>query len=497
MIGAVQRVYQRDSSAAGRIAIAAAVLAPLGLWSAGRVVPDVGDGVNHHLSAHLAFAHPGMLLDAWSKPLFTLLAAPLASLGFAGTVLFQALVTLASAGVLWHFGQRAGWRAPWIAPLLLYVAPGTWDALLSGWTEPLFGLVLIAALWSLGGARWRLAYLLVGLLPFVRAEGWVLMVWWALLALATGRAALLLPLASGHLAYAIAGTLVVHHDPLWMFRENPYWLADRTYGHGTWAHFFTGYPTIAGLPAALATATAGVAIALRRAHGLRHRHRTALGEDCPEALWSDFVLGSLVAYFAAHVIFWRFGLFKSFGLLRVLIAVLPLGSLLVAGELDALCRRFPPRLARLAQWGACLVLVVWALGDQPSSVRLGARLQPSVQQRAVDAAVARLRTVYATPADTPLVYSSNPYVAFALDLDVFDRARSRALAELNDMEPVPGAVIVWDSWFSVAEHGLTDEELRRLALDDRQGFVVRSPDGGSYEVVTGIVPLTASPVPPR
>jgi hypothetical protein len=143
------------------------------------------------------------------------------------------------------------------------------------------------------------------------------------------------------------------------------------------------------------------------------------------------------------------------------------------------------------------VLVLWAVGDQPSSVRLGARLRPSVQQRAVDAAVARLRTVYATPGDTPLVYSSSPYVAFALDLDVFDLARSRALAELKDTEPVPGAVIVWDSWFSVAEHGLGADQLQRMALDDRQGFVVRSPDGGSYEVVTGTVPLTASPATPR
>ncbi|MBY0274043.1 hypothetical protein K2Z84_01785, partial [Candidatus Binatia bacterium] len=258
-----------DLPVAARIAIAAALLAPLGLWSAGHVVSDVGDGVNHHLTAHLVHAHPRMLLDSWSKPLFTLLSAPLASLGFAGTVLFQSLVTLASAGALWHLGRRAGWRAPWIAPLLLYVAPGTWDALLSGWTEPLFGLVLLAALGSLAAARWRLAYLLIGLLPFVRAEGWVLMVWWAMLALAARRPALLLPLAAGHVAYAIAGALFVHHDPLWMFHENPYWLADRAYGHGGWTHFFIGYPTIAGLPAALATATAAVAVALRRAASLR------------------------------------------------------------------------------------------------------------------------------------------------------------------------------------------------------------------------------------
>jgi hypothetical protein len=493
-VSSVATVVRRvDAAIATRLAIAAALLVPVGIWSATHVVSDVGDGVNHHLAAHLAFAHPQMLLDAWCKPLFTLLAAPLASLGFAGTVLFQSVTTLGTATLLWAIGMRAGWRAPWLAPLLLYVAPGTWQALLSGWTEPLFGLLLVAALWSLERERWTRAYLLIGFLPFVRAEGWVLMLWWALLAIALGRLALVLPLALGHVVYAIAGTLFIHHDPLWMFRQNPYWVADRPYGNGTWTHFVDGFPAVAGLPAAVLVAAAIASVLLRRVRGLTSR--SDRGED-EAARWCDFVAGSFLVYFVTHVVLWRFGLFKSFGLLRVLIAVLPVAALVATRELERLCAALPAIAARLAPWAIAVVLVGFALGDRPTSLTRAGLLRPTDQQRAVDAAVAVLRTSHATPAETPLVYSANPYVPFALDLDVFDRRRSRMIAEIAGDPPAPGAIVVWDSWFSVAEHGVSADRLAALTLEERRSFVVRSPDGGWYEVVTGRVPVTALPAAP-
>lgn len=89
MSGFVPGAGSRAASLPLRAAVAVAVLLPVGLWCSSHVVSDVGDGVFHYLAAHLAFAHPRLLLDAWCKPLFTLLAAPLASSGFAGMVLFQ------------------------------------------------------------------------------------------------------------------------------------------------------------------------------------------------------------------------------------------------------------------------------------------------------------------------------------------------------------------------------------------------------------------------
>lgn len=471
-----------------RAAMASTVLLPVGLWWASHVVSDVGDGVFHYLAAHFAFAHPRLLLDAWCKPLFTLLAAPLASTGFAGMVLFQALVTLATAVLLGRIAKQDGWRAPWLAALLLYAAPGTWNALLSGLTEPLFGLLLVVALWSVERRRARWAYLVVGFLPFVRAEGWVLMVWWAALAARDRRADLVLALLCGHAVYGVVGTLFVYHDPLWMFRQNPYWVVDRSYGHGTWSHFFVGYPGIAGLPAALATGAAAVALVARRAAASRGSERSATSAD--DARWCDLYLGSFAAYFVAHVIFWRFGLFKSFGLTRVLVAVLPVAALVVAREVDRLGRCLPGDRGAFAAWGTAVVVAWYAMGDHSTALRLADRLRPTDQQRAVDAAVAWVRTRHATPADTPVVYSSNPYVALALDLDVFDRARARFVAELTDQPAIGGALVVWDSWFSVAEHGYARERLEAMALEERQHFRVDAADGGFYEVVTGRLPVT-------
>lgn len=468
-----------------RVLGALALLVPVGVWCASHAVSDVGDGIFHYLAAHFAFSHPRLLLDSWCKPLFTLLAAPLASAGFAGMVLFQALVTAGTAAILCRIGGEAGWKSPWLPALLLYVAPGTWTALASGWTEPLFGLLLVLALRSVERGRQRAAFAVVGFLPFVRAEGWVIMAWWAVIGLKERRPGLLVAALAGHVLYAIAGTLFVFHDPLWMFRQNPYWVIDRTYGHGSWMHFFARSPDIAGLPVAIATAAAGLAILSRRAVAARAAVASPTAAD--DARWCDFQLGSFAAYFFAHVVFWRFGLFKSFGLSRVLIAVLPVAALVVGREVELLGRRLRGAIpAGVPAYALAIVVVCHAFGNHPTALQIATR---SDQQRAADAAVAWIRTKYATAAETPLVYSSNPYMAFLLDLDVFDPTRSRFVSELVDSPPVGGALVVWDSWFSVAEHGFSSEKLATLSLEDSQRFRVNGTGGGFYEVVTGRVPF--------
>jgi hypothetical protein len=473
--------------------VGVALLVPVSAWLIFGALPDVGDGVNHYLGAHLAFAHPQFLLDPWFKPLFTLLAAPFAWFGFPGMVVFQAVVLLLSATMLWKIATARGLRFRWVAPLLLLVAPSTARALLSGLTEPLFGLLLVTALWSCERERWGWGYLLVGSCAFVRAEGWVLMLWWGLLALRERRWWLLVALSCGHLVYAAVGALWIVHDPLWMFHLNPYWISERAYGHGTWKHFFRDYPFVAGAPFATATVLAAMLLSIRCALArIRHARGAGDADSASDERWLLFYLGSFAAYFFAHVVFWRFGLFNSFGLPRVFVAILPVAAIVVAREWDLLVRRASPIVATLLTWTLAMALLSFALGDGATALRFHDLLTRREQQLAIDQAVARLRTVYATPGETPPVYFSSPYVAFALDLDIMDQAFARSIKELTEGPPRPGALVVWDSWFSVVEQGVTREALDRLPLDDRQVFVADGSSGERYEVVTGRVSGQAS-----
>lgn len=481
-----ERPWQTLVTSRGAIVVVL-LLVPELLWLRYGVTTDLGDGVTHYLAARIALDHPELLLDAWCKPLFTLLAAPFARLGFGGMIAFQALVGWVTLLALARTSALGGLRFPWLAPVLLVLQPGFAGALLTGLTEPLFGALVVVALWAAEGRRWGWAYLVLGCTAFVRAEGWVLMLWWALLALRRRAAWLLLPLAFAHVVYGIVGWVAVFHDPLWMFNQNPYWVSVRPYGHGGWAHFFREYPLVAGTPLACLTLVALASLVARNVIGrLGSRAADRAGPCADDERWLLYVAGSFAAYFAAHVVFWRFGLFNSFGLVRVLIAILPLGALVMSREWHrAVLDRLPARVVRGAAWGLAALLAFAALSDDLTTARLRALVTRVEQQRVIDDAVARVRAVYPTSGETPLVYFSHPYAAMALDLDIVDRARARQATQLEAAPPVPGSLVVWDSWFGVVEHGVTSEDLDALLLEDR--IVVRAdPDAQeSFVVVVG------------
>ncbi|MFD1470811.1 hypothetical protein ACFQ48_21490 [Hymenobacter caeli] len=136
---------------------------------------DSGDSVQHYLFAHYAFAHPLNLLDSWAKPLFTLLAAGPAQAGFIGMKLFQCGVVAASVWCAFVVARALRLPAPELAVLFAYAMPGYFIIQFSGLTEPLFGLVLVAAVALAMADRPAWSAALVSWLPFVRSEGFILL----------------------------------------------------------------------------------------------------------------------------------------------------------------------------------------------------------------------------------------------------------------------------------------------------------------------------------
>ena len=58
---------------------------------------DNGDSILHYLQAHQALKTPHYYMDMWAKPLFILLAFPLASYGWIGMKIFNSTCILFSA----------------------------------------------------------------------------------------------------------------------------------------------------------------------------------------------------------------------------------------------------------------------------------------------------------------------------------------------------------------------------------------------------------------
>jgi len=183
----------------------------------------------------------------------------------------------------------------------------------SGLTEPLFAVSLTAMVYLEIKNRSVIALLLLSFLPFIRSEGYIIAVVFLVYLLFTKKVKYIPYLLVGHLIYGIIGLFALG-DFLWMFHENPYAGIELKYGSGDILHFVNQLPFVVGLPIYMLFFLGVIHGGIRFFKGKMEIKEFIL------------IYGITIGYIAAHSIFWRYGLFHSFGLSRVLIAIIPLMS---------------------------------------------------------------------------------------------------------------------------------------------------------------------------
>lgn len=272
---------------------------------------DSGDSILHFLMARWAPEHTWAYFHHWAKPFFTLLASPFTQLGFWGIKLFNVLVMAAAALFTMLSAKRLDFRWPFLAGLFLLAMPKVFVLSLSGLTEPLFALVLIASVYLTLLERNQAAALLLSFLPFVRSEGLLMIGVFGLYFLWKKQWRALPLLAVGHVMYGLVGYVLVFDSPLWVFNKIPYARLNSIYGEGDLLRFVEGLLHITGLPVYLlfwlGTIWSGV---------LLFRNKST-------ARWFFLVLLLFWTFLIAHALFWYLGIFNSMGLLRVLVGVHP------------------------------------------------------------------------------------------------------------------------------------------------------------------------------
>ena len=80
------------------------------------------DSFMHYYFAKYAFEQPHLLLDHWGKPLFTLMSAPFAQLGFIGIRVFNILCGLSAAWLAFSSSRKLGIKYPALAGVLALTA---------------------------------------------------------------------------------------------------------------------------------------------------------------------------------------------------------------------------------------------------------------------------------------------------------------------------------------------------------------------------------------
>jgi hypothetical protein len=403
---------------------------------------DSGDSLLHFIQAKLAFSHPALFLNHWAKPLFVLFAAPWAHFGWNGMQLFNACCMLSSAFLA--FRTAIILRANgWIATLTCLFAVKFVLIQSSGLTEPLFTLFTFAIVYLESKNRSFGAAIIVSFLPFVRSEGWIVLLIYLVYVLINRQWKLLPTLLLGHALYGFLGQ-IGFRDFFWMFHQNPYLGVEEKYGHGDLLHFVIQLPEIVGLPVfvlfLVSLIYAGYRLITKKLNSL-------------EVI---LIYGIPIGYFVSHTIFWRFGLFHSLGMTRVLIVLIPFIGLHIAILFREVQHNLKPLTYRILLGLTLPIVIIFPFTENKMAIdfKKDVKLEPS-QQLVVE----MYDWVKTTKQTLPRLWANDYYVPFVFNVDIYDVNRFIKISSIKSDKPLYNDWIVWDSYFSV-----TDSEVKKSDL---------------------------------
>lgn len=409
---------------------------------------DEGDSIFHFLYSKHAFQHPENFLNHWAKPVFVLLTAGVAQFGFVAMKIFNILLLSATCWLTFLIGKKANIANAWLPVIVVMTAPMNVYLTLSGLTEPMFTFWLLVGIYGLMTVRAMSAVLWLSFLPFVRSEGLIVFCVVAIYLILTERKKLLPLLAGGHIVYALIG-FPYYGDLLWVFNKMSYAVMTSSYGAGTLEHFAVRMPEVIG-NFQTGLLIFGLLVGAIRLFCLFFKPKDFSFKK--EELW--LIYGMAAAYFTAHSLFWYLGIFNSFGLMRVMICIVPLIGIIIVQGLNFLMKNLPISdfYKKILIAATALGIIFFSLKKVDSEYHLGLKSIQKTQKR--------LAEKYGDQYEDYTFYFDAIYPAVVLDKNWFDAREHRVNRQFFTLEPIPAkAVAIWDSWFSPFERNIDYEDL--------------------------------------
>ena len=471
----------KSAKASDAIAITLIVLLAVPVLYYSLFVPfetDTGDSVMHYFFARYALQNPMLYFDHWAKPFFTLLASPFAQFGFSGMKLFNGLAGLLSAWFAYGIAKKLDLKHAWLAIVFVFFAPAYFVKLFSGYTEPLFGLMLIASVYLVLIQKPVTAAIVLSFLPFVRSEGLILIMVFALYFLIRKNYKAIILLSTGHIVYSFAG-LLAGKNFLWVFTDIPYQVIS-PYGKGNFSHFATQLLLILGVPV---FALSMIGISLIVVNSVTKKVKLSGGFQAEVIL---LILGSFLAYFSFHTISWGFGLFGSMGLNRVLTAMVPLLAVI-----SLIGFSFLTDLVKTRNIPFQIIVTVVIIGyvavfpflGNPASINWDKELRRSPEMIVMHDIATDLNKTH----PGKFLYYSNPYLSYAFDINPFDPAKHTNLSYWQSENKLqPNSLIIWDNWSQVENENTDSLALyQNPALRFIKRFETPGPDSRNVFLIFG------------
>lgn len=406
------------------------------------------DSFMHYYFARYAWQQPALLLDHWGKPLFTLLSSPFAVFGFNGIRIFNVLCGLSGAWLAFSTSRKLGMKYPTLAGVLALtatLAPVVW---LSGLTEPLFGLLLVLAIYLGANQKWMLSAIVISFIPMVRTEGLIFLpLWFVGLTLLKQYKAIPLTLA-GIIIYSVIGGIAgLGFD--WIWASSPYGSAP-VYGSGELLHFWNYREETFG-NWYIFFFFLGLGFLLSQWKLFKSVN--------PIGITWGLTLTSVIGYFAAHSVVWHLGTGSSAGLTRVMVGIIPAGAVVASSGLE-LIGLIPNKKIRYAAWPLIAIAGLMQFkGAISGAGHLSIPTKWGVEERALQEVVDYLHGDGLT--DEYVVYY-NPIIAFTLDLNPFTTDGSREKVpnpNAPESELPVGALVIYDNHFGPNEGNLPQHRL--------------------------------------
>ncbi|MCB0739191.1 MAG: hypothetical protein KDC92_16900, partial [Bacteroidetes bacterium] len=398
------------------------------------------DNYMHFRIAYYAFKYPELFFNTWGKPVFNIIAAPFAQLGFVGIKLLNCVLAAFTFLVTAQLLKNIKSKATWTGLVFIYAAPGYYAVINSCLTEIMFGFWLALSMLLAFQKRFLASAIFLGFIIWIRNEGFVVIVpfvlyyiiykkWWSIPALLVG-----------WLSITLAG-LAYKNDFFWFYTDMPYTYADGAYGSGNFFHYIIKYEAIWG-PVILVGIIAGTSAILFRWFKEKFNLRST---DFDVLL---LVLAPILAYFFAHSYVWYAGTGGSMGLTRVMAITAPSAAVLIVYGLSRIklpvMHSFNPLAIVFA--GAALV---WFNKNVPLKAPQDQIISSTLQaaKEFKDAGFAFNKVFYSSPA-----------FIHELGVDPYDKKASNQYFWFEGFHILnEGDLLVWDAHHSPTEGKLDFE----------------------------------------
>lgn len=324
------------------------------------------DSITHYQIARYAFKHPGLFVDHWGKPLFTILSSPFAQAGFTGAMIFNILCGLATSWLIYRIARHYNLKYAVLAIPFTLFSPTYMVTMFTSLTEILFSLVLVLSIYCFLKKRFILSSVIISLIPFARTEGVMYLVLFLVAFLLVRKYKAIPFLLSGFVFFSLVGYFR-YKTLLWFLTAIPYNVSGvSVYGSGSFWYYLERFHHLLGLPLTLLGGLGLISLIVR----LFRNDKPVLNADWITQYF--LVICAFFGFILVHSFFWWKGMMSVLASPRFMACILPLGSYLaVMGFVQLTGWVGRKQWIRFAMAVAVLGLVIWVpytLDEIPSKL---------------------------------------------------------------------------------------------------------------------------------